>query len=92
MPEIRVLDSTIHYQDSGGGTALVCESPHATHLDSRIRRVKQRRASDAGVDYPTGGGRIGRSPCRYRRTVRAVAIGWEVRQPGRRMQRRRQAT
>ena len=34
MPEIRVLDSTIHYQDSGSGTALVFlhGNPGSSHL------------------------------------------------------------
>jgi haloalkane dehalogenase len=34
MPEVRVLDSTIHYKDSGGGTALVFlhGNPGSSHL------------------------------------------------------------
>jgi haloalkane dehalogenase len=38
MPEIRVLDSTIHYKDSGSGAALVFlhGNPGFSHLSRNV--------------------------------------------------------
>lgn len=42
MPEIRVLDSTIHYKDSGAGTALARSSTVPTGDGSRGGLAQER--------------------------------------------------